>query len=360
MIIKMPLLLRFRSLTDTGDQAVAHSDEGQLALDLPRTTLPISLEYRRDAAATKRRQTQLGTVVRSVLRSYPWLGYYQGFHELSLTFLSVFGSERPAIEASKMVALFFVRDAMASNLDHVLQQLRLLYVLLKVISPEVHALLVELEVPPFFAISWVLTWFAHDLDDFQSICRIFDFLIVSPPMQVVYMAAAMIKRSERDILAYDRDFADVHTGLSKLPLKVKEKGWRDIIDDSYHLLADYPATKLQHMGDCHLPKLSAVNTFEATWMRLDPVRPLSFAKLVPCKTDQHPLASVALSAASATRSTGNSKENRMARVIDLTDTAQKARNLALQHKWPLVVATVASATMLMYAWLFMQQLQIHA
>ncbi|KAJ2814399.1 GTPase-activating protein gyp8, partial [Coemansia sp. 'formosensis'] len=216
----------------------------------------MSLEYRRDADATKRRQAQLGTVVRSVLRSYPWLGYYQGFHELSLTFLSVFGSERPAIEASKMVALFFVRDAMASNLDHVLQQLQLLYVMLKVISPEIHELLVELEVPPFFAISWVLTWFAHDLEDFQSICRIFDFLIVSPPMQVVYMAAAMLKRNERDILAYERDFAAVHTGLSKLPFNVKEKGWRDIIDDSYHLQADYPATKLQHMGNCHLPKLS--------------------------------------------------------------------------------------------------------
>ncbi|KAJ2456781.1 GTPase-activating protein gyp8 [Coemansia sp. RSA 2424] len=321
----------------------------------------MSLEYRRDSAATKRRQAQLGTVVRSVLRSYPWLGYYQGFHELALTFLSVFGSERPAIEASKMVALFFVRDAMASNLDHVLQQLQLLYVLLKAISPEIHDLLVELEVPPFFAISWVLTWFAHDLDDFQSICRIFDFLIVSPPMQVVYMAAAMLKRNERDILAYERDFADVHTGLSKLPLKVKEKGWRDIIDDSYHLQADYPATKLQHMGSCHLPRLSVVNTFEATWMRLDPVRPLAFTSLVPCKSGQHPLASAASSSSSAAapRSASNSKENRMARVIDLTDTAQKARNLALQHKWPLVVATVASATMLMYAWLFMQQLQIH-
>ncbi|KAJ2790436.1 GTPase-activating protein gyp8 [Coemansia linderi] len=318
----------------------------------------MSVEYRRDVDATKRRQTQLGSVVRSVLRSYPWLGYYQGFHELSLIFLSVFGSERPAIEASKMVALFFVRDAMASNLDHVMQQLRLLYVVVQAISPEIHALLDELEVPPFFAISWVLTWFAHDLDDFQSICRIFDFLIVSPPMQVVYMAAAMLKRSERDILAYERDFAAVHTGLSKLPLAVKEKGWRDIIDDSYHLQAEYPATRLQHMGNCHLPKLSVVNTFEATWMRLDPVRPLAFTSLVPCKSGKHPLASVASS--SAARATGNSKENRMARVIDLTNTAQKARNLALQHKWPLMVATVASATMLMYAWLLMQQLQIHA
>ncbi|KAJ1989200.1 GTPase-activating protein gyp8, partial [Coemansia thaxteri] len=153
----MATLLTNQSLTESGDRTTAHADEGQLELDIPRTSLPQSLEYERGEAATKRRRAQLGVVVRSVLRSYPWLSYYQGFHELSLTFLSVFGSERPAIEAAKMTALFFVRDAMASNLDHVLQQLQLMYVLLKAVSPEIHAILVELEVPPFFAISWVLT-----------------------------------------------------------------------------------------------------------------------------------------------------------------------------------------------------------
>ncbi|KAI8321714.1 hypothetical protein GQ54DRAFT_289186 [Martensiomyces pterosporus] len=352
-----PLLLNFRSLTDTGDRTTPHPDEGQLGLDLPRTSLPNSPEYRRDTAATKKRQEQLGAVVRNVLRSYPWLGYYQGFHELSLTFLSVFGSERPATEASKMAALFFVRDAMSSNLDHVLQQLQLLYVLLKVTNPEIHELLVELEVPPFFAISWVLTWFAHDLDDFQDICRIFDFLIVSPPMQVIYMVAAIINRSASEVLAFERDFAMVHVGLTKLPNKVRN--WTEVIEDSYYLQMEYPATKLQHLGNCHLSKRSAVMTYEATWKRLDPVQPLAFNSMLPTKNG-HPLSGTS-SASNVGRKTGGAKSegNRMARVIDLTDTAQKARQMAAQHKWPLLVATVASATLLMYAWMLMQQLQLH-
>ncbi|KAI9503736.1 GTPase-activating protein gyp8 [Coemansia spiralis] len=353
-----PLLLNFRSLFDARDRDVAHSDEKQVELDIVRTNLPKSTEYRKDEAATKKRQEQLGVVVRTVLRSYPWLGYYQGFHELSLVFLCVFGSERPATEASKMVALFFVRDAMSSNLDNVLLQLQLLYALLKAVSPEIYAMLTELDVPPFFAISWVLTWFAHDLDDFQDICRIFDFLIVSPPLQIVYMAAALIKHNEKEILGCERDFAIVHTTLAKLPQTVNK--WKHIINDSFYLEYDYPATKLQHMANCHLPKLSAINSYEATWKRLDPAQPREFISLVPILNNCHPLVSAPTSNAAGKKGTsGRIVENRMARVIDLTSTAQKARDLALQHRWPILFATVASATMVMYAWLLVQQFQLH-
>ncbi|KAJ2725566.1 GTPase-activating protein gyp8 [Coemansia sp. Benny D115] len=364
-----PLLLNFRALTDAGDRTAAHPDEGQLALDVPRTSLPKSPEYRCDAEATRRRQSQLSEVVTRTLRSYPWLRYYQGFHELSMTFLCVFGSERPATEAAKMVALFFVRDAMANDFERVLQQLRLLYVILETTSPEVHRLLVDLDVPEFFAISWVLTWFAHDLDDFETICRIYDFLITMPPMQVVYMAAAMIKQHEKEILGYERDFAVVHTELAKLPRKIQS--WQLVIEDSYYMQIDFPPTKLQHMGGCHLPKLSAVNTFERTWRRLDPVRPLAFDALVPETRggSRHPLVPPGSTSGSGGGSGSGdglaqvgdkeARGNRMAGIIDLTSTAQKARNLALQHRWPLMVATFASATVLMYAWMMMQQLQLH-
>ncbi|KAJ1940844.1 GTPase-activating protein gyp8, partial [Linderina pennispora] len=341
-----PLLLNFRSLTDTDDKQNAHPDEGQVDLDLRRTSLPESSELRRDPKTTKRRQHQLGTVVRNVLRSYPWLSYYQGYHELALTYLLVFGSEQAAAEAAKMTALFFVRDAMGSNLDHVLQQLQLLYVLLQQTCPKVHRVLTELDVPPFFAISWVLTWFAHDVASFDDICRIFDFLIVSPTMQVVYMAAAVIACRQDDILACERDFAILHTMLTKLPAEITK--WDDVIADSYNLELNYPPLKLQHLGNCHLPKLSDVNTYEATWKRLDPVRPVMFTSLVPI-TNAHPL---------APKAKAEGKENRMAQVIELTNTAHKARELAMQHKWPLLVATVASTTLLMYMWVTMQHLNI--
>ncbi|KAJ2504867.1 hypothetical protein GGI11_007205, partial [Coemansia sp. RSA 2049] len=66
-----PLLLNFRSLTESlweegrenedEDEEAAHPDESQVALDVVRTSLPKSTEYRKDEAATKKRQEQLGT-----------------------------------------------------------------------------------------------------------------------------------------------------------------------------------------------------------------------------------------------------------------------------------------------------------
>ncbi|KAJ2805646.1 GTPase-activating protein gyp8 [Coemansia guatemalensis] len=342
-----PLLLNFRSLTGdgSGGRNEAHQDEPQVELDVKRTSLPASNEIRRSEAAVRRRQAQLQTVVQGVLRSHPWLRYYQGFHELALTFLCVFGSERPATEAARMAALFFVRDAMGSGLEDVMQQLQLLYVLLEQTCPAVHELLVNVDVPPFFAISWVLTWFAHDVDAFADICRIYDFLIVSPPMQVVYMAAAMVAQNQHEILAYEHDFASIHSGLVALPKTIVD--WLPVIEESDRLQREYPATRLQLLGNCRLPRLSAVSTYEATWKRLDPARPLPFASLVPVR-DGHPLAD-------PLSHSEKPESGRMARVIDATHTAQRARELALQHRWPLVMATVASATMLVYAWIMTQQ-----
>ncbi|KAJ2793917.1 GTPase-activating protein gyp8, partial [Coemansia helicoidea] len=228
-----PLLLNFRSLADAGDRGAAHRDEDQVALDVRRTRLPDAPEIRRDVRA--RRLAELSQVVSGVLRSYPWLSYYQGFHELAMTFLCVFGSPRPAVEAAKMAALFFVRDAMGSSLDHVMQQLDLLYVLLEAACPRVHALLAALDVPPFFAISWVLTWFAHDVESFADVCRLFDHLIVSPPLQVVHVAAALIRLREAEVLACERDFAAVHTALAALPATTAD--WLPVIDGACALQA---------------------------------------------------------------------------------------------------------------------------
>ncbi|KAJ2819886.1 GTPase-activating protein gyp8, partial [Coemansia erecta] len=110
-----PLLLNFRSLLDPGTHHDKHPDEPQVALDVPRTHVFQSNELRRSDDGVRRRQEQLHGVVNGVLRAYPWLRYYQGFHELAMPFVCVFGSAGAAREALRMVALFFVRDALASG-----------------------------------------------------------------------------------------------------------------------------------------------------------------------------------------------------------------------------------------------------
>ena len=40
--------------------------------------------------------------------------------------------------------------------------------------------------------SWIITWFAHNFEDIDTISRIWDYLISSKPSAIVYVSAAFI------------------------------------------------------------------------------------------------------------------------------------------------------------------------
>lgn len=47
------------------------------------------------------------------------------------------------------------------------------------------------EVGTIFALSWLITWFGHVLNEFSSIVRLYDFFIACHPLMAVYMGAAV-------------------------------------------------------------------------------------------------------------------------------------------------------------------------
>jgi hypothetical protein len=47
-------------------------------------------------------------------------------------------------------------------------------------------------VQPYFAISWLLTWFSHVVDDWETIVRIFDSCMASHPLFTVYVSVAVL------------------------------------------------------------------------------------------------------------------------------------------------------------------------
>jgi hypothetical protein len=46
-------------------------------------------------------------------------------------------------------------------------------------------------VGPEFAVSWVLTWFGHNVDDLRLIARVFDVCLAGHPFTILYIAAAV-------------------------------------------------------------------------------------------------------------------------------------------------------------------------
>lgn len=44
-----------------------------------------------------------------------------------------------------------------------------------------------------FCLSWIITWFSHEMKSFSIVCRLFDFFMVTNKLMPVYLAATVFK-----------------------------------------------------------------------------------------------------------------------------------------------------------------------
>jgi hypothetical protein len=187
------------------------------------------------------------------------LHYYQGYHDVACIFLSTLGGTSsgriPGIPGTPplsvpaaasgldlpsavllQVSQSHFRDCMRPNFKELQTAMRLaLMPLIAVTDPDVHAHLYDCDMQPFFCLSWILTWFAHDIRDTAAVKRLFDVFLVSHPLMPMYMSVAMVIHplNRREILATESDFADVHQTLTGLPKNSNMVGFKYRPGDGY-------------------------------------------------------------------------------------------------------------------------------
>lgn len=191
------------------------------------------------------------------------LRYYQGFHDVGSIVLSALGGASPSsgtilppageeesattneiatynTAASSMgldlacqvllrLSRSHMRDAMRANFLTLQSALKLIVMpLTAAFDSELHSHLMDCEMEPYFCLSWVITWFSHDVRDTALVKRLFDFFIVSHPMMSVYLSVAMMIHplNRIEILGTDCDFACVHNALADLPKNSSNVGWK--------------------------------------------------------------------------------------------------------------------------------------
>ncbi|CDH54985.1 tbc1 domain family member 20 [Lichtheimia corymbifera JMRC:FSU:9682] len=237
-----------------------HKDESQVALDVARSfnTFPKDIRPK-----TKNQlRSKLQSVILHVLRAYPKLHYYQGFHDIASVFALVF-NEKDAGILMENVALFFVRDAMLESLDPILRQLTLMDTLIQKEDPELHEHITGAGVLPYYCLSWVITWFSHDLDDVNKILRLFDLFLCSNPLMPLYLSAALVLSRRKQVLMEECDPSMIHTTLSKVPQDIPIE---HLIQWAIKLETAYPPKSLQRESGIGLDQVSAINTYEDLWL----------------------------------------------------------------------------------------------
>lgn len=231
-----------------------HKDEDQVALDIRRSFIALG-----DTPLRVIRRKELSTVIVGVLRRHPALNYYQGYHDVVSVLLCVLvphsesrgeSEIQPAsqdaldavVDVACRLSLHFLRDAMTENMTPTLGHLKVLRDLLRHSSSQEGngnlAKKVEQAAPlPYFALPWLLSIFAHELD--ISLAQlVFDYVLARGPKSVLYLSAALIEQFQGDIHAPDA--AEMHHNLSQLPSYITVTNLPSILQKADNLAESTP------------------------------------------------------------------------------------------------------------------------
>jgi TBC1 domain family member 20 len=235
-----------------------HRDEDQVQLDVNRSfiyypngtsllafTVTYHMEsdtFRTDQSTRDldRRKEELSDLITEVLRCHPYLCYFQGYHDICQVFLLVL-EHRNRVPAVARLSALRIRDFMLPTLAPALAQLRLIPAILYTVDPKLYNHLSQTQ--PFFALSGTLTMYAHDIQEYGDIARLFDVFLAREAVFSVYMFAQIVLQRSDEIFETPADEPEMlHSILSKLP---KPLNLEALIQNTVKLFEKHPPEKLR-------------------------------------------------------------------------------------------------------------------
>ncbi|KAI9793940.1 MAG: hypothetical protein M1833_000509 [Piccolia ochrophora] len=232
-----------------------HKDERQVQLDVDRAfiyypssespvTAHLALAYSTPPDISPkeldRRKDQLSALITSTLRCHPHLNYFQGYHDIAQVFLLVLG---PTLSppALARLSLLRIRDFMLPSLQPSLAHLLLLPPLLCTAEPRLHNYISHSQ--PFFALAATLTLYAHDIQEYSDIARLFDALLAREPVFSIYLFAQTVLLRKDELFDIGPDEPEMlHAVLSKLPHPLDLEA---LLDDATSLFERFPPESLR-------------------------------------------------------------------------------------------------------------------
>jgi hypothetical protein len=159
------------------------------------------------------RKSELSSLITEVLRRYPFLCYFQGFHDICQVFLLVL-EPRLRADVVARLSVLRIRDFMLPRLGPTTAQLKLLPDLFAKADPKLRAHIAGIE--PFYALAGTLTMYAHNIEAYQDIARLFDVFLAREPVFTIYVFAQIVIDRRDEILEID-DADLLMVILSKVP-----------------------------------------------------------------------------------------------------------------------------------------------
>ena len=132
-------------------------------------------------------------MIKEVLRRHPLLCYFQGYHDIVQVLLLVLGANASPAAAARL-SLLRIRDFMLPTMSGALSHLQLLPAILHAADAELFQHLSQ-TAPFYFALPATLTLYAHDIQEYGDIARLFDFLLASEAVVSIYLYAVVRRQT---------------------------------------------------------------------------------------------------------------------------------------------------------------------
>ena len=184
----------------------------------------------------------LESIMVALFQNNKLLTYSQGFNDVCSVFLMVL-KEDLGYYASCSISHYFMRDYLKSNFEKgVIPALSLMMKIIQWLHPDIYDKIKFMEIPTF-AVSWIITWFSHDLEEVSEIYRLYDYLISNHPAAIIYVAAATVVYNKDLIMDMeDDDMSVIHMIFQNLGT---ENFWlEEILLITNKLLIGYPVHDL--------------------------------------------------------------------------------------------------------------------
>lgn len=193
----------------------------------------------------RQKRGMLSDMITATLSRNENLQYYQGFHDVACVFIEVCDQDQDlAFALIEAMSKYFMCDYMGEDFKVVTGVLPLILQIVKIVDGKLYAHLSKALNEPYFALSWLITWFSHDLKDLDVAARTFDALITSHPLFGLYMCTAVVLSCKTELLAIECEMSQVHNFLVNV-FERKVLCFDRIVSKADKLMEKLPPSKLQ-------------------------------------------------------------------------------------------------------------------
>lgn len=134
-----------------------------------------------------------------------------------------------------------LRDLMSRDFSIVSKLLAGMLEIIDRVDSSVKGQLEHLPSPPLFGISWILTWFSHDVTSLEDAQIWIEELAAMPPIFIIYACAAVVLLHRDGLGAKVKHEEGLHQWLKELPAITDPI---KALDCSYDLYSRFPPCSL--------------------------------------------------------------------------------------------------------------------